>query len=101
MSSRGRGTRHDKGLVLSLVTRHFSLLPDGAAVDLGHHCRIVAWRFIPARTALSTLRRIFFTLADSAFTADGQGSADHDRGNRTRKSARAARGRFAFAGHSR
>jgi hypothetical protein len=43
--------RHDKGLVLSLVTRHFSLLLDGAAVDLGHHCRVVASGLVPARAA--------------------------------------------------
>src|SRR5437899_9023686 len=78
MSSRGRGTRHDKGLVLSLVTRHFSLLPDGAAVDLGHHCRVVARGLVLARAALSTRRRVFFALVDSTFTTCGQDSADHD-----------------------
>src|SRR5205085_8441116 len=88
-------------LILSPVTRHSSLSVDGAAVDLGHHCRVVARGFVFARTALSALRGIFFALVDSTFTTGGQVGADHDHRNRTRESTTTARSRFAFAGNPR
>src|SRR5438876_10835189 len=101
MSSRGRGTRHDKGLVLSLVTRHFSLLPDGAAVDLGHHCRVVARGLVLARAARRTRRRVCFAVVVSTFSSCGYDSAVLDDGYWVRKFSCAARDGLAFVGITR
>jgi hypothetical protein len=55
------------GLILSLVTHHFSLLLDGTTIDLVDACHPARIYLVSARAALATLRRGFFALAFEQF----------------------------------